>query len=279
MSAKLILELNPEHLDPKLLTEIGYALEQGRSFKKDYHTAMMAYDIAAAHPEGALAANNLGWMFLNGLGVSKDIPKALALFQNAAQRGNSTAMVNLGNYYEFQEPADYKSAAHWYRLAAEHGNEKGIFNYANMLHHGKGVRKNRPKAFALFSQLYENRKAGAAFYMGLYHEEGYVVEQDYEKAREYYRIGVLENDAYCFCQLGVMYAKGLGVPQNFQAAFDYYKRGAELGDLLSYTNLGYCYEVGQGVKADIQKALECYRFAADRNELQAIDALKRLKEV
>lgn len=87
--------------------------------------------------------------------------------------------------------------------------------------------------------------------MGLYYQNGDAVEQDYQKAREYYRIGALENDMYCICQLGTLYAQGYGVPKDYHAAFDYYKQAAKLGDALACMNLGYCYEVGQGVTQDI----------------------------
>ncbi len=275
---KLTLEIDPEHIDAEFLTRIGHNLENGGTFKQDALMAVRAYDAAASCPDGALAANNLGWMFLKGIGIEQNTEKALTLFRNAAERGNSLAMVNLGNFYEFATPPNYRSAAHWYRMAAESGDHKGMFNCANMLHHGRGVRQNRKRAYSIFSTLYEIGVQGAAFYMGLYHQDGYVVERDYQKAREYYRIGVLEGDKYCFCQLGVMYAKGQGVPKDYHAAFDYYKQAAKLGDALACANLGYCYEVGQGVKKDIAEAEMYYRLAAERGETCAADALERIEQ-
>lgn len=109
---KLILEINPNHVDAELLTRIGYELEYGRTFRQDPLMAVRAYDAAAACPDGGQAANNLGWMFLKGKGVAQDTEKALALFRNAAERGNSIAMVNLGNYYEFAEKQDDKHAVY-----------------------------------------------------------------------------------------------------------------------------------------------------------------------
>lgn len=40
------------------------------------------------------------------------------------------------------------------------------------------------------------------------------MKRDYDLARKYYRLGVLESDAYCYCQLGVMYALGQGVKKD-----------------------------------------------------------------
>lgn len=276
---KLILEIDPNHVDAELLTRIGSELECGGTFRQDPLMAVQAYDAAAACPDGGQAANNLGWMFLKGKGVAQDTEKALALFRNAAERGNSIAMVNLGNYYEFAEKQDDKHAVYWYRKAADSGDEKGLFNYANMLHHGRGIRQNRKKAFSIFSNLYARGYHGAAFYMGLYYQNGDAVEQDYQKAREYYRIGALENDMYCICQLGTLYAQGYGVPKDYHAAFDYYKQAAKLGDALACMNLGYCYAVGQGVTQDIAISKNYYRCAAEHGEQLAAAALKRLEDL
>lgn len=122
---KLMLEIDPNHVDAELLTRIGSELECGGTFRQDPLMAVRAYDAAAACPDGGQAANNLGWMFLKGKGVAQDTEKALALFRNAAERGNSIAMVNLGNYYEFAEKQDDKHAVYWYRKAADSGDEKG----------------------------------------------------------------------------------------------------------------------------------------------------------
>lgn len=51
------------------------------------------------------------------------------------------------------------------------------------------------------------------------------MKRDYDLARKYYRLGVLESDAYCYCQLGVMYALGQGVKKDAHAALDYYAGG------------------------------------------------------
>lgn len=138
----------------------------------------------------------------------------------------------------------------------------------------EGFRQNRKKAFSIFSNLYARGYHGAAFYMGLYYQNGDAVEQDYQKAREYYRIGALENDMYCICQLGTLYAQGYGVPKDYHAAFDYYKQAAKLGDALACMNLGYCYEVGQGVTQDIAIAKNYYRCAAEHGEQLAAAALQ-----
>lgn len=55
------------------------------------------------------------------------------------------------------------------------------------------------------------------------------MKRDYDLARKYYRLCVLESDAYCYCQLGVMYALGQGVKKDAHAALDLLYAGGRNG--------------------------------------------------
>lgn len=159
----------------------------------------------------------------------------------------------------------------------ENGDLTGEFNYANMLHQGLGVEQDRKAAYKHFSQLNHKWHPGTNFYMGLYHELGEVVEQDFDLALYYYEDGAaFEEDACCNTHIGVMYAKGLGVEKDIDMAIQYYKTAAELGDSLAYSNLAYLYETGEGVEQDIAEAIRLYRIAAEDGEEHALKALDRL---
>ena len=111
-----------------LLTNAGYAFENGIGYAQDYAMAHRFYIVAAQYGDDQ-AINNLGWLTLNGFGVKKDVEKAAELFRKAADMGNSTAMVNLGNLYEDGIPdgeTDYTQAIIWYKKAADKGDETGM---------------------------------------------------------------------------------------------------------------------------------------------------------
>lgn len=277
---KEILELNPEWDgdEAELLTQIGYACEKGTIFKQNYKAAIKFY-MWAGEAGNAQAISNLGWMYENGLGVACDIQKATYFFETAAKAGNIAAMLNLGNIYEYgmlDDEPDYKQCYKWYRMAAEAGDPKGKFDYANCYHWGYGVRKNYKKAFSIFKDLADNGYPGAAFYVGLYYQEGYAVERDYEKARAYYRQGALEDDMYCYNQLGVLYSRGLGVEKDIRAAFDYYKKAAEMGEPAACRNIAHFYENGYLGKVDIPMAVKWYQLAVMSGEESANEDLERL---
>lgn len=73
------------------------------------------------------AMNNLGLYFYT---ASERLPEAIALFREAAEKGNANAQVNLGKaYYEGKGVAqDERTAAHYFSLAAKQGNQTAIDN-------------------------------------------------------------------------------------------------------------------------------------------------------
>jgi TPR repeat protein len=266
------------------LCGIAHMIETGESlFKSDHALALSIYDLCARYGH-AVAINNLGWMILNGMGADKDVNKAILAFEDSAKRGCALAMVNLGNIYENMENCaeaefgdyrksgnviylkrtdateneltDYAKAAEWYKKAYEAGNAKGAFNYATMLHFGRGIEKNHKAAFEIFDRLRGIDYLEAYFYMGLYYQEGLAVQQNYETARRFYTIGATKGDAYSYNQLGQMYAEGLGVKQDYKFAFEYYTLAHEGGDNLAAANIGWMYYNGLGVEQDYGKAFE-----------------------
>ena len=70
-----------------------------------------------------IAINELGYMYLNGIGIETDYVKALELFQKAAGAGNASAMFNIGCCYEngYGVPRNRVIARKWFAKAAELG--------------------------------------------------------------------------------------------------------------------------------------------------------------
>lgn len=283
MDNEIILELKDGKLSPDELEELctlGYNLENGILYKQDKAKALAIYK-RAYDAGSSKGANNFGYL-LALLGTSHSATvMALSILEESAKAGNTTAMVNIGNLYEYGQRTgepEYKEAAKWYQRAALLGDKRGAFNYANLLHYGYGVRRDRETAFCIFEKLAKSGVRKAPFYLGLYYENGYVVERNYAEALRYYQAGASMNDPYCYNQLGRMYCLGLGIPKKEpKMGFYYYEQAAKLGDVTGLSNMAYAYETGQGVDVDIVKAVEYYSKAAEAGEVNAIEALERLK--
>ncbi len=71
----------------------------------------------------ATACSNLGFMYQNGEGVTRDLARAASLYQQACDGGNTLACYNLGMFYEHGEgvPQNSARAASFYQHACDGG--------------------------------------------------------------------------------------------------------------------------------------------------------------
>jgi Zn-dependent protease with chaperone function len=76
----------------------------------------------------AYALTNLGFNYINGIGVPQDMSRAVVLFERAARQGNSHAENNLGNSYlnGYGVEADPEKGVYWLRKAIDHGDKNSI---------------------------------------------------------------------------------------------------------------------------------------------------------
>ena len=118
----------------------------------------------------------------------------------------------------------------------------------------------------------------AQYNLGLAYENGYGVEQDYQKAIEWYQKAAQQGLAKAQSNLGGMYANGHGVKQDYQKAIEWYQKAAQQGLAKAQYNLGLVYENGYGVTQDYEEAMFWYQKAADQGYALAQDALKKLTQ-
>jgi TPR repeat protein len=84
-----------------------------------------------------------------GKGVPKDVKTAAEWFRKAAEAGHPTAQSNLGVLYASGEvlEKDMALAIQWWRKAAEQGQPSAQFNLAQALVEGKAVPKDLVEAY------------------------------------------------------------------------------------------------------------------------------------
>ncbi len=75
-----------------------------------------------------LAECQIGYFYLEGQGVEKDLDKSFYWTERAAIHGDWDGQFNLGWFYEegLAVPADLEKARHWYRQAALQGHELAL---------------------------------------------------------------------------------------------------------------------------------------------------------
>ena len=113
-----------EQDDAEAQNAVGVAYAKGQGTPKDDTAAVLWYQ-KAAKQGFAKALKNLGDMYASGRGVEKSEREALKLYYQAAEQKLAAAEFNVGYYHEMGRGGvrrNYRTAADWYRRAAEHGS-------------------------------------------------------------------------------------------------------------------------------------------------------------
>ena len=77
--------------------------------------------------------------------------------------------------------------------------------------------------------------------------------------------------------IGVMYALGLGVEQDDERAFEWYLRASMKGHPGAQSGIGWYYELGRGIQApDLVRAYMWYALSAIGGDVDAPDSLEEL---
>ncbi len=88
--------------------------------------------------------------YLTGKGTERNPTRAKYWMELAARRGCAAAQWHAGCLYVKEK--DYVPAIHWLKKSAEQGYTPAIYGLAGMYNLGKGVPKNKRKAFELLEK-------------------------------------------------------------------------------------------------------------------------------
>ena len=133
---------------------------------------------------------NLGWMYWNADGVTKDEYAAVYWYRKAAIKGDACAQFNLGWAYDCGLGVDQidAQALYWYRKAAEQNYAPAENNLGCMLEHGQGCEINGKEALEWYYRAAEHGDAMGRKNLGEVYEKSKLgVKQDLAKAKELYR--------------------------------------------------------------------------------------------
>ncbi|MBL0941383.1 MAG: SEL1-like repeat protein [Alphaproteobacteria bacterium] len=225
------------------------------------------------------AQYKLGWMYDNRIGIpAEEIERAdelaVAWYRKAAEQGYAVAQVNLGFMYFHGQGVnqDYTEASEWFNKAKDQNQPLAFYLLGYMHHKGLGIAFNPDqsqeyfqKNYKLFTETEEHQRSYAQATLGNMFRYGYGVEQNFQKAIEWYQKAVDQNNYYyANAMLGRMYKKGEGIPQDLSKAFALIHKAAEEKNSEGLYNLALMYRDGEGIGQDDQKAVEFLQLAAQR---------------
>ncbi len=276
---------------------------------KDYANSLK-YNRKAIELGSVMAINNLGIQYELGLGIKKNISKAIELYKQAMSKGNSHAMLNLGFMYEEGNSVieqNIDEAIRLYGLAAQNGDSYGshyiglVYNYGiglkinyeranqyfekaikkknrDSMHslainffYGLGLNVNKKKAYELLSNAIA---LGNSDSMVMKAELYYENEKNYTKSLELLKKAEKLNNSDAMNKIGYFYEFGwVSGKKDYEKAIKYYNKAANLDHADAINNLGVLYEEGTGVQQDINLSISYYKKAIDLDSTYAANNL------
>lgn len=154
--------------------------------------------------------------------------EAMAAWRRAADKGSTSAMVELGVLYGNGSGVarDEAQARKLFERAAQAGNPRGVSNLAAL---GGGGAADPARARDLLSKAAETN-AEAQYQLGMMLAEGNGGTQDDAAARALFEKAAAQNHPAALERMGAFAQAGRGGPKDAEAAKAYYQRAAALGD-------------------------------------------------
>lgn len=219
--------------DVEAQMDLAYMYLYGMNGVEEDFAKSAQYYAMAAKQNNAIALNNLGSLYFNGIGVEKNVVQALSLFEQAAKLGNENAAINLA--------------------------------FINLTGGKKDPLRNA-RAIELLQKAQEKSNI-AKFMLGYAYYRGFVVGRDYEKAFHLIGAAAFGDSRIDEAQLILarMYRYGLGTVQNYQKAVDAYRAASMQGNMEATMALAKVYAAGKICPQNLPMAHALLNIAASRN--------------
>src|SRR6266700_4933592 len=192
-----------------------------------------ASDVATAIKYCRIAANSSRralYQLGRAYAANGQTREAIAAWRKAADKGSSSAMVELGVLYGTGAGVakDEAQARKLLERAAEAGNPRAVANLAALSKNG-GTPPDPVKARALLARAAETN-AEAQYQLGLLMAEGAGGPQDDVAARALFEKSAAQNHPGALERMGDFAQSGRGGPKDTGAAKVYYEKAAALGN-------------------------------------------------
>jgi TPR repeat protein len=192
--------------------------------QSDIATAIKFCKIASASSRRALY--ELGRAYA----ANRQMPEALAAYRKAADKGSTSAMVELGVLLGTGAGVarDEAQARKLFERAAEAGNPRGVSNLA-AVSGSAGVSGDPTRSRALLAKAAETN-AEAQYQLGVMMADGVGGSKDDVAARGLFEKAAAQGHAGALERMGAFAQAGRGGPEDKDAAKSYYEKAAALGN-------------------------------------------------
>lgn len=192
----------------------------------------MAWIEKAADSEDASARYALAKIYQEGIYVTKDIGRAVQLFELAAKQDHDYAACQLGKLY-LNEPEikDIEKAIHWLTVSSDLGNQYAQYSLAKLYQSGAEVPVDISKAIGLFTLSARQGNEFAAYQLGKLYLSGEAIPKDIDKAIDWLTISAEQGNQFAQYALGKLYFFDGDVPRDKEKSLHWFGLSAAQGNI------------------------------------------------
>ncbi|XP_032398265.1 protein sel-1 homolog 1 [Etheostoma spectabile] len=287
--AKEMLEKLAMEGSPKAQMALGFLYAAGLGVNSSQAKALVYYTFGALG--GNLVAHMiLGYRYWGGVGVPQSCESALTHYKLVANQVASDVSLTGGSAVqrirlldEVENPGSTsgmleEDLIQYYQFLAEKGDVQAQVGLGQLhLHGGRGVEQNHQRAYDYFNQAANAGNTHAMAFLGkMYSEGSEYIPQNNETALQYFKKASDLGNPVGQSGLGMAYLYGRGVPVNYELALKYFQKAAEQGWVDGQLQLGTMYYNGIGVKRDYKQALKFFNLASQAGHILAFYNLAQM---
>ncbi|CAB1340561.1 unnamed protein product, partial [Coregonus sp. 'balchen'] len=267
---------------PKAQMALGFLYAAGLGVNSSQAKALVYYTFGALG--GNLVAHMiLGYRYWGGVGVPQSCESALTHYRLVANHVASDVSLTGGSAVqrvrlldEVENPGSTsgmleEDLIQYYQFLAEKGDVQAQVGLGQLhLHGGRGVEQNHQRAYDYFNQAANAGNTHAMAFLGkMYSDGSEYLSQNNETALQYFKKASDLGNPVGQSGLGMAYLYGRGVPVNYELALKYFQKAAEQGWVDGQLQLGTMYYNGIGVKRDYKQALKFFNLASQAGHILA----------
>lgn len=275
--------------DPEGQMGLGFLSAAGLGHNSSQSKAL-AYFTFGALGGSEWAQMALAYRYWAGIGVASNCETALTYYRKVATTVSEQVSVTGGRAVQrvrlLEEVDNPNSGAlldddliQYYQFLAEKGDVQAQLGLGQLHYQGgRGVQQDHQRALNYFVQAADAGNANAMAFLGkMYLEGGGVVEANNETAYNYFKRAADQHNAVGYSGLGLMYLHGRHVEQDYKQALKHFTQAAKQGWVDGQLQLGNMYFSGLGVRRDYKKAIEYYNLASQSGHVLAFYSLAQMQ--
>lgn len=288
-AAKELFEELAKKGSPKGQMGLALLYATGIGVNSSQSRALVYYTFAALGGN-AWAQQALGYRYWAGIGAAANCESALTFYRKVANIVAEEASLTGGSVIqrirlqdEIENPGSVsglidEDLIQYYQFLAEKGEVQAQVGLGQLHYQGgRGVEQDHQRALNYFLNAADAGNANAMAFLGkMYLEGGPAVKRNNETALYYFKKAADLNNPVGQSGLGLMYLNGKGVPKDYVKAHKYFMQAAEQGWVDGQLQLGIMYYSGIGVRKDFKKAIKYFNLASQSGHVLAFYNLAQM---